>query len=328
MRTRVVLTIDTEPSIAGAFVNPRTNRPLLHEPVWGEVDGRSEALGFVLRTLREHSLRATFFVETAHTAFFPPRMMGAYVDLMMAADQDVQLHLHPVWLSFRDGGHDDASRVTDQCSELELAQLVDLIDQGSRQIESWTGSRPTGMRTGNFATSMRVFEAMSKVGLANSSNVCLACYVPAERELAVLSGAHRFAGVRELPVTCFSDIGPVGRGRLRPMQVTALGGGELLRLLDRIHARREPIAVIATHPFEFLKRSDHRFSDMKANRLVQRRFGKLCAYLAANIDRFEVTTLEEAASALDVTDPMPPLVGNVARSTVRAVENFVNDRFL
>lgn len=328
MRTRVVLTVDTEPSVAGAFTDPVANPPLLHEPVWGKVDGRSEALGFLIDTLTRHGLRATFFVEAVHTTWFPPAAMGGYVDQLLAAGQDVQLHLHPVWLCFRNGGHNGWSRVTDHCSELPLAELVELIEQGSRQIRSWTGRRPTGMRTGNFSTALSVFDAMRQAGLPHASNICLASYRPPEPELAVTDGVHLFAGVRELPVTCFSDVGPVGRGRLRPMQITALGAGELIRLLGLIHARGGPVAVIVTHPFEFLKRSDHRFSDMKANRLVQRRFEKLCAYLAANTDRFEVVTLEEAASVLDVTEPTPPLVGDVARSTVRAVENFVNDRFL
>ena len=43
-KTKVVLSVDTEPSIAGAFVIP-AHKPLLHEPVAGEVNGRSEALG-------------------------------------------------------------------------------------------------------------------------------------------------------------------------------------------------------------------------------------------------------------------------------------------
>ena len=49
-RTKVVLTVDTEPSIAGAFANP-SQAPLLHEPVAGEINGRSEALGFMIETL-------------------------------------------------------------------------------------------------------------------------------------------------------------------------------------------------------------------------------------------------------------------------------------
>ena len=78
MRTRVIITVDTEPSIAGAFADPAGKAPLLHEPVWGEVDGESQALGFMIRTLGRHGLAATFFVETAHTAYFPDHLMGHY----------------------------------------------------------------------------------------------------------------------------------------------------------------------------------------------------------------------------------------------------------
>src|SRR5438094_59877 len=93
-KTKVVLSVDTEPSIAGAFVIP-AHKPLLHEPVAGEVNGRSEALGFLIETLRSNRLVSTFFVETVHTRYFADREMGVYVDWLLRAGQDVQLHLHP-----------------------------------------------------------------------------------------------------------------------------------------------------------------------------------------------------------------------------------------
>ncbi len=34
-----------------------------------------------------------------------------YVERMLAAGQDVQLHLHPVWLTFKDGRPDLANQV-------------------------------------------------------------------------------------------------------------------------------------------------------------------------------------------------------------------------
>ena len=71
MKTKVVLTVDTEPSIAGALAPSTRNKPLIHEPVWGKVGDRSEALGFLLDTLTHYQLSATFFVETVHLAYFP-----------------------------------------------------------------------------------------------------------------------------------------------------------------------------------------------------------------------------------------------------------------
>ncbi len=100
VKTKVVLTVDTEPSIAGALRENEFHTPLIHEPVAGVVDGKSEALGFLAETLSGHGLVATFFVETVHTRYFPDTVMGGYVDHLLRAGQDVQLHLHPCWLSF------------------------------------------------------------------------------------------------------------------------------------------------------------------------------------------------------------------------------------
>ena len=330
MKTQVVLTVDTEPSIAGAFDDPERFAPLLHEPVAGRVGDRSEALGFMLETLKASGLRATFFVEALHTRYFPASAMGGYVEQLLAADQDVQLHLHPAWVNFENGRPRPTDRVSDNCSELDTGFLADLMDEGARQIEAWSGHRPTAMRTGNFATSRGVFEAMSLAGLGASSNICQAVYPPPDPELGLTGGRHRVVGIRELPVTCFVDRGPVGRGRLRPLQVTALGGGEMIGLLRKLHRQQAGggIAVIVTHPFEFLKPGDFRYSRMTANRLVQGRFRALCSFLAREQDAFEVVALAEAASHGTATSNDPPLEleGSALPALIRAGQNFLNDR--
>ena len=322
-RTKVVITIDTEPSIAGAFMDPARYAPLIHEPVWGD----GEALGFLLRTLGGHELRATFFVEAAHTSYFPPDVMGSYVEKIVGGGHDVQLHLHPNWLRFRNGTLSDAPPFQDDCCRMEEGALVDLIRQGCDTIERWTGARPTGMRTGNFATSMSVFRAMRAAGLENSSNICVAGYVPPEPELYAMGGIHTFSDVRELPVTCFADIGPIGRGRPRPLQVTSLSLAEATSCLEQLHDKGGAVAVVVTHPFEFLKRRDIRYHGLRRNELVQRRFEGLCAYLRSHDDRFDVLPIGEACRALPKHEDAVPLAGAPLRSVLRAAENFANDRF-
>jgi hypothetical protein len=326
VRTKVVLTVDTEPSIAGAFWGNEATAPLIHEPVAGVVGGKSEALGFLLETLTGHGLVATFFVETAHTRYFTDAPMGSYVERVLRAGQDVQLHLHPCWLSFNDGKLDLSNLMTDHCHELEAGQLTALIGEGAEQIRTWTGTRPTGMRTGNFSTALPVFEAMSQAGLSRASNICLAAHRPPEPELAVPGGIHEFAGIRELPVTCFFDVGPVGRGRLRPMQVTALTAREQISLLNAAHEVENLVVVIVTHPFEFVKKRDFRYTNLRPNRIIQHRFRRLCAFLSANRDRFEVVPLAVAADAVDSRQAWTELKGNAFHSIFRAVANTVNDR--
>src|SRR3546814_20639808 len=112
MKTAVVSTVDTEPSLAGAFDDPTLYAPLIHEPVWGEVAGTSQALGFLVRVLRSHGLEATFFVETAHTRYFGKKAMAGYAERLFAACLDVQLHLHPMWLNYANRAIKPASAVS------------------------------------------------------------------------------------------------------------------------------------------------------------------------------------------------------------------------
>ena len=325
-KTKVVLTVDTEASIAGAFGGNEAHTPLIHELVAGMVDGKSEAMGFLVETLSRYGLIATFFVETVQSRYFSDRAMGRYVERLMRAGQDVQLHLHPCWLAFKNGKPDLSNLVTDHCHELETGRLAALIDEGAERIGAWTGERPTGMRAGNFSTALSVFEAMSKARLSYASNICLAAHRPPEPELAVTGGVHDFAGIRELPVTCFFDIGPVGRGRLRPMQVTALTAREQISLLSAAQENKNPVVVIATHPFEFVKKRDFRYSSLRPNRIVQDRFRRLCAFLSTNSERFEVAPLAVAADAMDCRQVWTELTGNAFNAIVRAVTNGVNDR--
>lgn len=327
-KTHVVLTVDVEPSVAGAFADPKANRPLIHEPVWGELSGRSEALGFIIRTLGRHNLKATFFVETAHVGYFSSAPMGHYTAELAHAHQDIQLHVHPVWQNFRGDKLNASKRVSDNCDEIAPGLLVELIEQGASQIAAWTGRRPSGMRTGNFSTSRQVYVAMRRAGLRFSSNICAAQKRPNEAELVFHGGARNIEGIIELPVTCFTDHGPIGRGKLRPLQVTACSFTEMKTALDNLSAAGGEVAVIVTHPFEFLKKDDFRYSHMRANRLVQSRFEKLCAFLAENEDRFETETLEGAIACVKTPSIAPPLNGRIFHSMIRAAQNLVNDSFL
>lgn len=326
MKTKVLITVDVEPSIAGAFVDPARYKPLIHEPVWGEVAGRSEALGYLIETLARHRLPATFFVEAAHTCYFDEQIMGNYARRLADAGHDVALHLHPAWLTFKAGQRDSGRPISDQCSDLDDDRLVRLMDEGRACIESWTGIAPACFRSGNFSVSRAIYRAMHKAGLRTSSNICVGVAPPADASLRFPGGVHSIEGITELPVTCFVDHGPVGRGRSRPMQITACRFEEQRAILTALHAAGGSVAVIVTHPFEFLKWSGCAFSGLRPNRLVQQRFERLCAHLADNADRFDVIPMRWIADHGTAPEPAIALDGKPFSSLFRAVENFVNDR--
>ncbi len=104
----------------------------------------------------------------------------------------------------------------------------------------------------------------------------------------------------------------------------------MVALLKQLHQRHSGagLAVIVTHPFEFIKPGDFRYSRMTPNRLVQGRLRQLCQFLAEEDDKFEMVPLAEAAAgrSTDRTTGQPSAEGNPFRAFVRAGENFLNDR--
>ncbi len=109
------------------------------------------------------------------------------------------------------------------------------------------------------------------------------------------------------------------------MQVNALTAREQISLLNAAHENENPVVVIVTHPQEFVKKRDFRYTDLRPNRVIQNRFRRLCAFLSANSDRFEVVPLAVAADTIDTPQRWTELTGNALNSVVRAVANTVND---
>ena len=204
-------------------------------------------------------------------------------------------------------------------------RLAELIAEGRQRIADWTGKSPNCFRTGNFSVSRGVYRAMRAAGMRVSSNICAAVTPPLDETLRLPGGVHRIEGITELPVTCFTDNGPVGRGSLRPMQITACSFEEQRTILTALRAAGSSVAVIVTHPFEFLKWSGSTFSRLRRNRLVQRRFNRLCAFLAENGDQFNVVPIDVIARTGIESEPAITIKGGMVSSTLRAAENFVND---
>lgn len=332
-RTSVILTVDTEANIAGGIEKYDLGyRPALDQFVACNIGGRAEGLGFLIRTLRERGLRATFFVEAAQANYFGPSAMGRYVDEIMAAGQDVQLHVHPCWYTYRDGVPDPTQAVGDSCAILAEPVLEDFFSRSIETFRGWTGNRPLALRTGGFHTGRRVYRVMRHLGITLSSSICLGVRRPAEPEYQLAGEWSLIEGVREYPATAFRDARGSGNARWRPLQIRSCSSVELIALLDAAYAAEYGTVVIVTHPFEYVKPATRRNCNawtnaiLNRNRIVRARLRRLCDYLAANDDRFEVCTFAELGSrALASPRPAPVLHGSPLRSWLRSLENGLSD---
>src|SRR3546814_12398826 len=65
------------------------------------------------------------------------------LERLIAAGQDVQLHLHPMWLNFENGAMKPDQTVSDHCYDLDIEPLTELLLDGCDTVEEWTGRRPS-----------------------------------------------------------------------------------------------------------------------------------------------------------------------------------------
>ncbi|HEX8216078.1 MAG TPA: hypothetical protein VF577_01320, partial [Allosphingosinicella sp.] len=323
MRTQVCITIDTEFSIGGAFADPAARRPIGAPNVTCEVDGREHGLGFLLETFARHGTAATFFVETMNVHWFGESEMGGLVERILAAGQDIQLHLHPCWAAFGDPNWREAATLAapdDSCDGRTEAELLGLIEAGLDALERMGAPRPIALRTGNLRADRNVYRAMRASGLEIGSNVGLGLSVPADPALRLRGGRHRIHGVLEVPVLTY------GPGE-RLLTITGCSSGEIESLLNQ--ARRDGVEtiVLLTHPFEFVKGDRLDATRQRRNRINQQRLERLCAFIAAHPDDYESVSFSGAAPRwLAAPDaPEPRLKAPLPRVLARMIENKAND---
>lgn len=330
--TDVILTIDIEFTIAGAFAQPDRLRPVGPPSVIGRLGNKELGLGFILDTLRRHDATATFFVEALNTAYFGLEPMGQIVRRIRDAGHDVQLHLHPCWLTFE---NDDARRQAqarapnDACGTLTRDALVPLIQRGQHVFGAWGLAPPQALRTGGFSTSRHVYGAQKLLNIPLASNICTAVTPPVDPALQLHSGRHLIEGVVEAPALSFVDRSWRGRDHLRPLQITACSSAEIRGTLAAANQAGLDTVVAVTHAFEFFKRrSPLDYKEIRDNRINKGRLEKMCAYVSGNPSLFRWGTfgrLVEKWSRVPVA-PQKLIYGNEAQAFWRMAENGLNDR--
>lgn len=328
MKTEVCITVDVEFSIAGAFGAPDLYSPLGNEVVECMVDGKEQGLGFILESLARYDASATFFTEALQTAYFGDAPMAKFAQRIANTGHDVQLHLHPCWLHFRDDNWRQAGfKPNDFCSGKTDLELDEMIRLGIEAFSRWGIERPIALRTGGFRTDRAVYRAMARAGLDVASNVGLAVFEPAEQELRVWGGQHVFDGVLEVPALSYRTpaLG-IGKRNWRQFAITATSKAEIEALLWSARQNGMPTVVVLTHPFEFINQTGFRYDQLRINQINQARFLYLLDFLKRNSNDFEVVTFCDRKNdwrQAGVIDP-PSLNTSLRLALMRAMENKFN----
>lgn len=285
--TQICISIDTEFSIAGHFEDFEANKPVAEPAVYGVVDGREEALGFMLETFDRYNTRATFFVECANYCYFGDEPMRGVIKRLQAAGQDIQLHIHPVWLSFNQDPAAGPFPRHDDCVGRSFDELKQVFSTCIAIFDRWVGHKPLAIRTGSLRADDNVYRVMNALGIPMSSNIALGVYQPGEAALSHDSGRHLIHGVMELPVFSYQDLNLLGRRHKKSLQITSCSWPEMKHLLWKARRAGVENIVILTHPFEFIKKSDFRYRKLIRNRVNQERLQHLCAFIQQHSQDFE-----------------------------------------
>jgi hypothetical protein len=253
--------------------------------VYGRSSKGNYALPKTLEILDRHNLQGVFFVEPLFAARFGTEHLATIVELIDPTRHNIQLHLHPEWCDeIRPLPFASATAKRQHLAYYTFDEQVALLKLGRRLLADAGCDGITAFRAGSFACNHDTYRALSKEGIGIDSS--LHAILP-ESGLDLHDRLDFFhptelEGVQILPLTVFRD----GLGRLRPAQVGACGFQELRDAIESAVNNGTEHFVILSHNFEMLKQNSS-----EPDSWVATRFEKLCAFLAGERGRLDVTTL-------------------------------------
>jgi hypothetical protein len=328
--TEVCITVDVEYSIAGAFAAPNRFRPLGNEGVECIVDGKEQGLGFILESLDRFGMTGTFFTEALQTTYFGDEPMYKIAKRIADAGHDLQLHLHPSWLHFRDDRWRQPGFVpNDCCAGRSDAELDEFINLGIETFARWGLPRPVALRTGSFSTDRAVFRAMARAGLTLASNISIGIFEPQEPELHLWGGRHLVEGVLEVPALSYRSpiLKRIGASPWRSLAITATSQAETEALLWQARRAGVQTVVVLTHPHEFVRRKSFRYDDMRVHHTNQARLLNLLNFVKNNGDDFSAVSFGESRQAWLAAGTLaePSLQTTMIHALMRTAENVISD---
>lgn len=309
LTTRVLVTIDTE----------LTWRPGEGWNDWQSSYARSyEAAGvgvtYQLRVLAQHALKACFFVDPVPACVYGIEPIKRMVDPILAAGQEVQLHLHPQWFGAANGETTSAFELTEYDEQTQR----DLIARARDLLVEAGVPDPIAFRAGSYAANDATLRALATLGFRYDSSHNghqhpwpSAIGLPVDQNTPI---AHQ--GVIEVPVTLISD-----GGSSRHLQLCAVSMRELQAAIEHADRTNQPVVNIVSHSFELANREG-----TAPNRVHVRRFEALCDYLSKERARFPTAFFSELAD-VDLGMPSQILPSMSLRRLGRLVEQIWSNQF-
>jgi peptidoglycan/xylan/chitin deacetylase (PgdA/CDA1 family) len=330
MKPGVFITIDVECSMGGAWGDENLRPVHPSRAMMGEYGDEQLGVPLICRFLKDCGLAATFFVETFAEEQGNLGQTEPVCHFLLQSGQDIQLHVHPNHKHYGLKQQGKPFPFTDGLADLDPDAQRALLAEGCERLDRWTGRRPVAFRAGNMGANEQSLAQMAAVGLRIDSSYTFP-YLGKQcrfRDPQRYNGSKWYGDVLELALSGFEQRRLPG---LHPAQPLDLMGTSFEECRDAIRmiCGAGADAVVILHSFSLFKVRNYQYDGGRLNRVVARRFRRLCAWLAENASEFPTFTFAQLAAAVAASryEPraVPPCrLGNVLRSYVRRAVQLYN----
>jgi hypothetical protein len=298
-RIRVLITVDTEHSIGGAFQNPALKPVGNAKRIYGKIGDRFFGIPLIMDIAEDHDLKIVFFVEVLNKYFFGESETREICDFIVKRGHEVQLHLHPNYLNFKEP-NPQAQTYKDNLYYYGAEQQIALIAEGRALLQQYGIRNPTAFRAGNYGFNRYTLAALRQNGFIYDSSYNR-CFLNPAQELdgIVINDVHPMDGIFELPITNFLQPVPFRSFRPKPLDINGASALEMTKTLDWALASGSLTHItFIMHSFSFIEPEDLQYSKMKPRAYVINRFRKLCRYLSEHRNSFLVTGFNDLTPAV------------------------------
>jgi hypothetical protein len=255
-------------------------------------------LSYQLDQLARHGLKATFFVDPMPALVFGIDPVRRMVETILAAGQEVQLHIHPNW---RGAAADDRKTRYGRFQMYEYGRDEQhaLIATATELLVAGGAPPPIAFRAGSYAANDDTLHVLAEQGFAYDSSHNGGEARISRIRLPKTQIAPVARQLVEVPVTVIEEL----PGQLRTFQLCALSRREAVAALDHAVAQAHQVVTIVSHGFELANRAGTR-----PNSVHVRRFEALCRHLAAHAETLPTRHFADRPTlALDAQDrPLGP----------------------
>jgi peptidoglycan/xylan/chitin deacetylase (PgdA/CDA1 family) len=268
--------------MGGAWGNPTLKPVPPLRGAWGEYGSRQLGLPWIVEILEQHGLVATFFVEAFMEDQGHPGEGERICQYLLDRRQDVQLHIHPNHRHYGLRQRGLSAPFTDDIADLSPVDQLALLQEGSDRIQRWTGRRPVAFRAGNMAASEQTLQQLEAAGVPIDSSYAFP-YAGGQCRFSArdpYNGSKWYGGVLEMALSGFRQTLASELGRPKPLDLMGISFEEC-RDAIRLICGAGADAVVILHSFSLFKVRNVQYERGKVNRIVARRFRRLCQWLAA-----------------------------------------------